>query len=131
MKLFEIAKDGGKDSNVTGFWLCEFKSLFSIVFLRFSKGSRESFHSHAFNALTWFLWGNVDEYHIDGRKLNWKGAFKPKYTPRDCFHKIFANKTTYALSFRGPWSRTWKEYSPKTNKYTTLKNGRVIVEQDE
>lgn len=39
MKLFSKSHDGGKDSGVTGYWLIESKSLFSIVLLRFSEGS--------------------------------------------------------------------------------------------
>ena len=50
MKLFHKSHDGGKNSGVTGYWLIEWKSGFSIVVLRFSKGTREAFHSHAFNA---------------------------------------------------------------------------------
>lgn len=129
MKLFHIAKDGGAKSNVTGFWLIEWKKLFSIVVLKFNKGSREAFHSHAFNAVTWYLRGNVDEHHLDGRILNWKGSVKPKYTPRECFHKVFAHKDTYAISFRGPWANKWKEYLPNTNKFVTLTNGRKIVNE--
>jgi hypothetical protein len=98
MRILSKAKDGGLKSTVTGFWFIEIKSLFSIVLLRFDKGSREAFHSHAFNAITWFLNGNVDEHHLDGRVLNWQGSIKPKFTPRSCFHKVFANETTYALS---------------------------------
>ena len=59
MKLFHKSHDGGKNSGVTGYWLIEWKSGFSIVVLRFSKGTREAFHSHAFNALTWWLKGSV------------------------------------------------------------------------
>ena len=40
--------DGGKDSGVTGYWLIEWKRGFSIVLLRFSKGSREAYHSHGY-----------------------------------------------------------------------------------
>jgi hypothetical protein len=127
MKFLAISKDGGKQSNVTGFWLVEIKSLFSIVFLRFGKGSREAFHSHAFNALTWFLWGNVTEHHVDGRALNWRGSLIPKFTPRSCFHKVYAHENTYAFSIRGPWANTWQEYLPKTDEFVTLTHGRLRV----
>lgn len=41
MKLFKKMKDGGKESTVTGYWLIECKSLFSIVLLKFEGDSRE------------------------------------------------------------------------------------------
>lgn len=129
MKLLGYGFDGGKKSTVKGFWLFEIKSLFSIVFLKFHKGSRENFHSHAFNAVTFFIKGNVTEHHLDGRELNWRGSFKPKFTPRNCFHKIFAHENTYAISFRGPWNKTWQEYSPVTKEFITLKEGREVVEK--
>jgi hypothetical protein len=127
MKILEIAKDGGKKSHVTGFWVIELKSLFSIVFLRFSRGTREAFHTHAFNALTWFLKGHVTEFHRGGKQLKWAPSFWPKYTPRTCFHKVFAHVDTYAFSIRGPWVDTWNEYIPKLRKVITLTHGRKIV----
>ena len=42
MKILNIAKDGGPESNVTGYWLVESKRFFSIVLLKFDKGSREA-----------------------------------------------------------------------------------------
>lgn len=127
MKFLSKASDGGKKSGVTGFWLVEIKSLFSIVLLRFSKGTREAFHSHAFNALTWWLKGKVTEHHIDGKSMDWKPSLIPKYTPRTCFHKVHADETTYALSFRGPWATTWKEYLPQTKETVTLTHGRKRI----
>lgn len=127
MKFLTISKDGGKKSHVTGLFIIEIKSLFSIVILRFAKGTREAFHTHAFNALTWFLWGNVVEHHKVGTSMEWGPSFLPKYTSRTCFHKVYANKNTYALSVRGPWKDTWKEWLPKTNEIITLTHGRKRV----
>ena len=127
MKLLSFAKDGGKESHVTGFWFVEMKNLFSFVLLKFSKGTREAFHSHAFNALTWFLKGKVTEYHIDGRKIDWQPSLLPKYTPRSCFHKVYAHEDTYAFSIRGPWALVWKEFLPTTNEIVTLTNGRKRI----
>lgn len=125
MRILYKGKDGGNLSTVTGYWLIELKSLFSIVLLRFDKGSREVYHSHAFNALTWWLKGEVEEHHLDGRVLTWKASFKPKYTPRNCVHKVYGKKTTWALSIRGPWNNTWKEY--KNDSEITLTHGRKEV----
>lgn len=127
MKFFKKGVDGGKLSNVEGFWLVEIKGLFSIVLLKFNKGSRENYHSHAFNAITWWISGRVIEYLKDGTHKTWLPSLLPKYTPRNCFHKVFAEETTYALSFRGPWKSRWQEYNPTTQETITLTHGRKIV----
>ena len=57
MKLFHKAKDGGPASTVTGYWLIESKRFFSIVLLRFDGPSREAFHTHAFNSISWVVKG--------------------------------------------------------------------------
>ena len=62
MKFLFKAKDGGPESKVTGYWLIESKRWFSIALLRFDEGSREAFHTHAFNAISWVLWGELLEY---------------------------------------------------------------------
>jgi len=125
MKIFKKSHDGGKDSGVTGYWLIECKGLFSIVLLRFSKGSREAMHSHAFNACTWWIKGEVTEYLLGGYFRKWKPSFKPKYTPKHCFHKIVANEVSWAISFRGKWDNTWKEW--KNGEFYTLTHGRKRV----
>jgi len=42
-------------------FLIEWKILFSIGILHFQEGSREAFHNHAFNAITFWLSGDVTE----------------------------------------------------------------------
>jgi hypothetical protein len=126
MKFFKKSHDGGKDSGVTGYWVIEWKKGFSIVFLRFSEGSREAFHEHAFNAWTWWLKGEVVEQFLDGRRITWKPSWKPKYTPKKCFHKIISKGTSFAISFRGPWEGTWKEH--KNGDTYTLTHGRRRVD---
>ena len=123
------AKDGGPLSTVWGFWLIEWKKCFSVAFLCFEKGSREAYHTHSFNAFTWFLKGEVNEFHRDGSVLNWKPSWKPKWTPRNCFHKVYAKERTFVFTIRGPWVDKWKEYIPGENKEVTLTNGRKIVEE--
>lgn len=136
MKLFHKSHDGGEDSGVTGYWLIEIKSLFSIVLLHFSPGSREAFHSHAFNALTWWLKGDVTEEFLspqwDGstNPKNWRPSINPKVTLRNCFHKIIAGERgAWALSIRGPWSATWQEN--KNGQTYTLGHGRVKITDQE
>lgn len=112
---------------MTGFWFFEIKYLFSICILHFSKGTRENYHSHAFNALTWFLWGKVEEQHLGKPSMTWASSIFPKWTPRSTFHRVNALEDTYALTFRGPWSETWYEFDPNNQDYIELTNGRKIV----
>ena len=130
MILFK-SKDDGKDSNVTGFWLIEIKSLFSIVILCFDKGSREAFHNHAFNAISWIIKGKLQEWIKVGNELRveeLKPSLIPIFTSRDRMHLVYGvTDKTWAISFRGRWNKTWQEYIPNENKEITLTNGRKII----
>jgi len=127
MKLFHKSKDGGPESNVTGYWLIEWKSLFSIALLRFSHGTRESFHSHAFNCASWLLTGQLHEEFRDGKGRVHKPGFRPIVTLRNHFHRVFSEGTSWVLTFRGPWTKTWNEFDPRTNKTITLAQGRKVL----
>jgi hypothetical protein len=127
-RFFYKKFDGGKESGVTGYFLIEWKKLFSIGLLHFKEGSREAYHSHSFNAITWFIKGNVTEQHLDGRTKEFAASFKPKFTSRSCFHKVFAHNSTWALTFRGPWVDVWNEYRPKENRMVSLTHGRIEME---
>lgn len=132
MKFFSVSKDGGPESNVTAFWLCEIKGLFSIALLKFTNGSRESFHSHAFNSVSWLLKGHLREYHLgfrtDGGGVDYHSpSVKPIVTKRNTFHQVFSSGTSWVLTFRGPWAKDWQEYKPSTHQYTTLVNGRRVT----
>jgi hypothetical protein len=124
-RLFYKKPDGGKDSGVTAYFLIEWKILFSIGILRFNKGSREAYHNHAFNALTWWLSGFVKEIKTDGSHRYWWPTIFPKYTSRNNFHKVEAERVTYALTFRGPWKDTWNEL--KDGETITLTHGRKTI----
>ena len=130
MKLFFKSKDGGEDSNVTGYWLIEWKEVFSIVLLRFDRGSREAFHNHAFNAVSWVLRGRLFEvlkYHHKVVRL--PASLIPVFTSKSRMHKVhgMADKT-WVLSFRGPWDDQWQEHYNNTT--TTLSSGRVVVKEE-
>jgi len=125
--------DGGKESGVIGYCLIEWKILFSIVLLKFNHGSRENYHSHAFNAVTWFLSGRVKEEtyvnhfaRIDFPDKWFIPSVIPKITRRGKIHRVHSIGTTWALSFRGPWRNTWHEID-KNNKVITLTHGRKQV----
>lgn len=127
MKLFSYGKDGGPDSTVWGFWLIEIKSLFSVALLCFEDGSREAYHSHAFNSVSWLLRGSLEENMLEGDFLVHLPSILPIITRRKVFHKVSSVGRSWVLTFRGPWSPTWKEYLPAENRERTLKSGRVEV----
>lgn len=126
-RFFYKKFDGGKDSGVTGYFLIEWKKVFSIGLLHFKEGSREAYHSHAFFGITWWLKGSVIEQHLSGKERAFHPSFRPKFTSRDCFHRVVANTSTWALTFRGPWEDKWFEYRPKENKTIVLTHGRKVV----
>lgn len=140
-KFFYKKYDGGKESGVIGYFLIEWKPVFSIGLLKFNKGSRENYHSHAFNALTWWLKGLVKECKLNASfdkknnllnkygdiENNYYPSLIPKYTTRSNIHKVFAFKDTWAITLRGSWKDTWKEFNPQTNKVITLTHGRQII----
>lgn len=125
MKLFYKGKDGGAESNVWGYWPIEIKSLFSIALLRFEHGTREAFHSHAFNCVSWVLSGKLEECHLDGIVEHHTPGLRPIITKRDTFHRVFSHGRTWVLTFRGPWSKTWKERVAQEE--ITLGQGRRII----
>jgi len=126
MNFFRKAKDGGPESTVTGYWLVEAKDLFSIALLKFENGSRDSYHSHAFNSISWVLWGKLLEEHKQGDFRTHRPSLLPVLTFRDTFHRVFSTGTTWVLSFRGPWVKQWVEYDPNNKTYATLSHGRVV-----
>jgi hypothetical protein len=127
MKFFKRMKDGGKESTVTGYWLCEIKSLFSICLLKFEGKSREAFHTHAFNCWSIVLKGKLTETMLDGSIRTHKPRLIPFRTTREDFHKVDSDGTTWILTLRGKWVDYWKEYLPKENRHITLTHGRKLV----
>lgn len=125
MKILTGQKDGGPESNVRC-WGIEIKGLFSILILCFGKGSREAFHTHAFNSISWVLKGGLDEHMIDESVNHYTPSFEPIMTYRDTFHQVrgVADKN-WALTFRSPWDKTWKEKN--RHGLQTLTNGRTVI----
>lgn len=129
MRFFYRGKDGGDESTVTGFWLIELKWLFSIVLLRFDHGTREAFHNHAFDAISWVLGrGYLVESFADGRtpRAHFRSC-RPIITRRGDFHRVRSYGRTWALSLRGPWTKTWLEYLPSEDRFVELGHGRREV----
>ena len=126
MKWLWNAKDGGPESKVW-MWGVESKRLGSICLLKFDRGSREAYHTHAFDAVSWVLSGHLYEQFFNSDKTNQYGrSFKPVFTGRQTFHKVtgIAPKT-WVLSFRGPWVDKWMEFN--NNGMQQLTHGREQV----
>lgn len=133
MKIFSKMKDGGPESRVWGYFLIEWKKLFSIVLLHFKDGSREAYHSHAFNAISWVLSGRLDENRLVEKHENctmcafrtFTPSIIPVWTPRSNMHKVSSTGDTWVISFRGPWAKYWQEYLPGEDRFVTMTHGRV------
>mgnify|MGYP003640485688 CR=1 FL=1 len=126
MKLFTKMKDGGKDSTVTGYWLIECKSLFSICVLKFEGVSREAYHNHAFHSISWVISGQLVELMLDNRIFTYKPSIFPILTSRKDMHQVSSSTgNTWVFTLRGPWNKTWCEFIPETDEYVTLSKGRV------
>lgn len=121
---FKWRKDGGPESHVTmiGF---EIKWLFSVLLLRFGDGSREAYHSHAFNSRSLLLTGRLEEWHTDGRENKYLPGSVIR-TPRHTFHKVYSFGTSWVLTLRGPWSKYWYERDER-GVVTILGPGRVVI----
>lgn len=130
MKFLSRSKDGGPESRVTGLFLVEIKRLFSLVLLRFADGSREAYHSHAFDAVSWVLRGRLDEHMLGGSVNVYTPSWCPIITRRTTFHKVYSTGDTWVFSLRGPWARTWQEYLPVEDRVVTLTHGRREVEAE-
>lgn len=130
MKILFNHKDGGLESKVWAYGL-EIKSLFSVIFLRFENGSREAYHSHAFNCVNWVFSGALQEDLLKSHNRG-KGVYyyfkslKPFLILRDDLHKVSSTGRSWVLSLRGPWVRTWTEWV-EGKGYRKLTHGRKIV----
>lgn len=130
MKLFSKCKDGGPKSPVDAYFLIESKRLGSIVLLKFNRGAREEFHTHAFNAWTWFLCGDLTEQDVDGTFLRYTKKLLPKSTPREKFHRVVAKRDSWCFTIRGPWVKNWMEYNDQSKIRTTFSWGRKVIKQE-
>lgn len=129
MRLLSVSKDGGSESRVWAHWLVEWKRLFSVVLLRFEDGSREAYHEHAFNSISWVLSGSLEEQLLgSSEKRRYKPSWRPVLTYRSTFHQVASKGRTWVLSFRGPWVDRWREHLPETGQTQTLTHGRKEIQ---
>jgi hypothetical protein len=128
MKLLQTTKDGGSESTVWAHWLFEIKGLCSVALLRFENGSRDAYHSHAFNCVSWLLRGELTEVRMGDEPglFSYLPSLKPIVTKREHLHKVYSVGRSWVLTFRGPWAKTWQEVLPGEAELT-LKSGRELV----
>ncbi len=129
MKLFKKCKDGGAESPVDAYFLVECKGLFSVAVLKFNEGGREAFHTHAFDAYTWFLKGNLMEEDANGEFYIYERSLIPKKTLKSKNHRVKALKDSWCFTVRGKWDKKWTEYNKEGNETTIFSWGRVIVDK--
>lgn len=126
-KLLWGHKDGGPESNVRC-WGVECKGLFSVLLLCFGQGSREAFHTHAFNSVSWLIRGRLWEcwggHAPDIAYEFWyRPSITPIYTKRHWMHKVAGQHVrNWVFTLRGPWVDHWQDGQPGDTK--TLTHGR-------
>lgn len=114
------------------FVLFEHKRLFSIIFFYFKgDGWQDRWHTHAFNAISFKLFGSYLEdslHHSRYRLVSGPLWFIPepdpesefvsvikkrteliKYFPRDSFHKLGHSNGCMTMLLSGPWKPQWVE----------------------
>lgn len=127
MTLLWNDKDGGPESK-GWIWGIEVKSLFSILLVKFERGTRPAYHSHAFHAVSWLVWGALHEIQRDGKHKLHYPSLRPILTPRHTFHQVHGLRVkSWVITFRGPWVAKWKEYIPATRQEITLTYGRKEI----
>lgn len=129
MNIFKKLKDGGSQSPVDAYFLFEIKGLASVALLKFNKGGREAFHTHAFDALTWFIKGDLIEEDVSGDTYRYKKSLVPKLTLKSKNHRVLANKNSYCLTVRGKWQDSWTEYDKDSNTTTVFNWGRLVSQK--
>ena len=104
------------------FVLFEHKRLFGIIFFYFNGRMQDRFHTHAFNAVSFKLWGNYLEgiFNPETNEIRYEVRNKiVKYFPRDSYHSINNSKGCCTMLIQGPWKKTWKEYKDGKEVYLT------------
>jgi hypothetical protein len=113
MNFLNLTKGGGPESTVWAYWLFEAKRFCSVALLRFEDGSRDAYHDHAFNSISWVLAGELNESRIGWDTsgiYTYTPSWRPILTRRTHLHKVTSRGRTWVRTFRGPWARTWTEW---------------------
>ena len=132
--LFHYNKFTFGEQVVSQFIIFEYKYLFSIIFFYFHKsnGEQDRYHTHAFNAISFKIFGTYDEYILDDETTgkyhieNRKDIIK--YFPRNRFHKIGKSTGCLTMLLSGQWNGGWKEYiCGANNKIVNYTFGRKVI----
>jgi len=119
-----FGKDGGEESTVWG-WFVEAKRLATVALLRFEDGSREAYHSHAFDCVSVLLEGELHEHHLFGGVFVYRAPCV-FVTRKNTFHKVVSVGRSYVATVRGPWADEWLEWT-EAQGFQVLTNGREAV----
>jgi hypothetical protein len=116
---------------ISQFVVFEYKWLFSIIFFYFhkSKGSQDRFHTHAFNAISFKIFGMYHEHKLLSEETGFYQVKQRKniiqYFPRNSYHRIAQSNGCLTMLLSGPWKKTWKEYiDGKVIHYNWGRNGK-------
>jgi hypothetical protein len=69
---------------------------------------------------SWVLRGRLLECPLFQRAIGNGAGFKPIITRRSTIHRVLSIGTTWIFTLRGPWSKTWPEYSPTRGRLCTV-----------
>ena len=115
--IFTLNKFNFGDRVIYQFVVFECKFLFSLIFFYFVKTEKiqDRYHTHAFNAISFKLFGSYDEHVLldekTGENITTKRTQFLKYFPRDSYHLIGrSEKGCLTFLISGPWKPTWKEW---------------------
>jgi len=95
----------------------------------FSEAVREAYHTHAFNAWTWFLKGELVEEDVSGELYNYERSLLPKTTLKGKNHRVKADTNSWCFTLRGPWVDRWTEYNESEDETSVFTHGRRVIER--
>lgn len=111
--------------HISQFVIFECKYIGSIMFFYFHKSdySQDRFHTHAFNAISFKIFGNYDEHVLINENTGEYEIHKRtniiKYFPRNSYHRIANSNGCLTLLLSGKWKKQWKEYINGEVKFYT------------
>ncbi len=130
MKFLSYKKITIGELDANQFIIIEIKSLFSIIFY-FFKGSgwQDRFHTHAFNAVSFRIFGSYRVRDIiDGKVVESARTSRVKFFSKKTNHMLGPSQGCLTLLIAGPWDKTWIE--TKDGQERVLTWGRKRISQD-
>jgi hypothetical protein len=128
--------------------LFEKKNWFSIIFFYFHKSDnkQDRFHTHAFDAWSFRIFGNYIEEKLtdlkvrkskdsnESRTVDFIMKFPRNldrwiFIPKNTYHRITKSKGCLTLLLSGKWDETWNEYFPEEKKTITYSHNRIIKQE--